>query len=154
MWISFTVIFSYLVLVIAKFGIPKSISDTYYLLGGKGWMFQVALALTAFTAVPVLIEMSCGNTEFLAFLSCGGLLFVSAAPMFKLELEGMVHYVSAAVCCVGLVLWQIFNTSFLFPLVCFLLIIYPIIKDKGKYMWWLEIATIVSAYASMVWIEY
>lgn len=149
MWISFSIIFGYLVFAVAKFGIPHSISDTYYLLEKRGWLFQLALAATSFTALPMLIERSSESTQFLAFLACGGLLFVSAAPLFKLEFEGMVHYTSAVICCVGLVLWQVFNTSWIVPLVCFGLVLIPMLRDR-KYTWWMEIATIVSAYASLI----
>lgn len=150
LWISFIVIFSYLIFVVAKFGIPKSISDTYYLLGRCGWLFQLALGLTAFTAVPVIIDASSDSTQFLAFLGCAGLAFVAAAPLFKMELEGKVHYVSAAICCVGLVLWQVFNACWVVPIVCFLAVLIPMLEDN-KYMWWLEIATIVSTYANLIW---
>lgn len=102
---SMVIIFGYLAFVVAKFGIPKSISDTYYLLGKQGWLFQLALAATAFCVVPSLIDASSENTKFLAFLACAGLLFVSAAPLFKMKLEGKVHYTSACICCGGLVLW-------------------------------------------------
>ena len=149
MWISFCIIFGYLAFVLAKFGISRSISDTYYLLGKKGWLFQLALAATAFTAMPMLIDNSSENTRFLAFIACAGLTFVSCAPMFKLELEGKVHYISAYTCCICLVLWQVFNTSWLVPFVCFMLVIMPIKKD-GKKTWWMEIATIVSTYASLI----
>ena len=149
MWISFSIIFSYLVFVLFKFGIPRSISDTYYLLGRFGWLFQLALAATALTAVPMLIDRSSEGTQFLAFLACAGLLFVSAAPLFKLELEGKVHYTSAVVCCAGLVLWQVFNTSWIVPLGAFVLVLIPMIRDK-KFTWWLEIATIVSTYVSLI----
>lgn len=147
---SMVIIFGYLAFVVAKFGIPKSISDTYYLLGKQGWLFQLALAATAFCVVPSLIDASTENTKFLAFLGCAGLAFVSAAPLFKMELEGKVHYVSAAICCVGLVLWQVFNACWVVPIVCFLAVLIPMVKDK-KYMWWLEIATIVSTYVSLIW---
>lgn len=151
MWISFSIIFAYLGFVIGKFGIPRSISDTYYLLCKHGRLFQLALAATAFTAIPMLIDRSSENTRFLAFLACAGLLFVSAAPLFKLELEGKVHYTSAVICCVSLVLWQVFNTSWVVPLVAFALVLIPMIRDK-KFAWWLEIATIVSAYVSLTFL--
>ena len=148
-WISLSIIFGYLGFVVAKFGIPKSISETYYLLGKHGWLFQFALALTAFTALPVLIDSSSESTEFLAFLGCGGLLFVSAAPLFKLKFEGAVHYSSALVCCVSLVLWQVLNATWTVPLACFVVVLPCMLRDK-KYTWWLEIATIVSAYVSLI----
>lgn len=149
MILSMIILFGYLAFVVAKFGIPKSISDSFYLLGKKGWMFQVTLFLVGFSVMPALIDKSSEDTKFLAFLACAGLAFVGAAPLFKMELEGKVHYVSAAICCGGLVLWQVFNASWITPLMCFLSVLYPMIKDK-KYMWWLEIATIVSAYVSLI----
>lgn len=147
---SMVVIFGYLAFVVAKFGIPKSISDTYYLLGKMGWLFKVTLFSVAFLVVPTLIERSSDNTQFLAFLACAGLAFVAAAPLFKMELEGKVHFTSAYICCGSLALWQVFNTSWLVPVVCLALVAIPMVKDK-KYMWWLEIATIVSAYVSLIW---
>ena len=143
------VIVAYLVFVVCKFGIPQSISDTFYLLGKKGWLFQLTLAVTAFCMMPSLIDASSENTQFLAFLACAGLAFVAFAPLFKMDLEGKVHFVSAYICCGSLVLWQVFNASWLIPAVCFALVFYPMMKDK-KYMWWLEIATIVSAYISLL----
>ena len=147
---SMVIIFGYLTFVVAKFGIPKSISETYYLLGNMGWLFQVTLFSVAFLVVPTLIDRSSEGTRFLAFLACAGLAFVGAAPLFKRKLDGKVHYISAAMCCVGLVLWQVFNACWVVPLICFVAILPPMLFD-GKRMWWLEIATIVSAYVSLIW---
>lgn len=149
MWISLIIMLSYLGLVLIRFGIPKSISETYYLLGKMGWLFQVTLFSVAFLVVPTLIDMSSEGTRFLAFLACAGLAFVGAAPLFKRKLDGKVHYISASICCIGLVLWQVFNACWVVPLICFVAILPPMLFD-GKRMWWLEIATIVSAYVSLI----
>lgn len=148
--LSLVILVCYLGMVLIRFGIPKSISETYYLLGKHGWLFQVTLFSVAFLVVPTLIERSSEGTRFLAFLACMGLAFVAAAPLFKRELDGKVHYISAAICCVGLVLWQVFNVCWVVPLICFVAILPPMLFD-GKRMWWLEIATIVSAYVSLIW---
>ena len=67
---------------------------------------------------------------------------VCAAPLSsRWSWKGKVHYVSAAICCVGLVLWQVFNACWVVPIVMFLGCSYSYVKDK-KYMWWLEIATL------------
>lgn len=147
---SLIIMLSYLGMVLIRFGIPKSISESYYLLGKMGWLFQVTLFSVAFLVVPTLIDRSSENTQFLAFLACMGLAFVGAAPLFKRKLEGKVHYISAAMCCGGLVLWQVFNASWVVPLICFVAVLPPKLFD-GKRMWWLEIATIVSAYVSLIW---
>lgn len=152
MWISLIIMLSYLGMVLIKFGIPKSISETYYLLGKMGWLFQVTLFSVAFLVVPTLIDRSSENTRFLAFLACAGLAFVGAAPLFKRELDGKVHYTSACICCGGLVLWQVFNASWVVPMACLALVGIPMIKDN-KYMWWLEIATIMSTYASLFFLK-
>lgn len=146
---SMIVLLGYLAFVVAKFGIPKSISESYYLLGKMGWMFQITLFVTAFLVIPSLIDASTENTQFLAFLACAGLLFVGAAPLFKREFDKKVHFIAAVLCCGSLVLWQVFNSSWVIPALCFCFACYPMMKDK-KYMWWLEIATIVSAYISLL----
>lgn len=148
--LSLVILVCYLGMVLIRFGIPKSISETYYLLGKHGWLFQVTLFSVAFLVVPTLIERSSEGTRFLAFLACMGLAFVAAAPLFKRELDGKVHYISAAMCCGGLVLWQVFNASWVVPLICFVAVLPPMLFG-GKRMWWLEIATIVSAYVSLIW---
>ena len=149
-WASLIIMLGYLGMVLIRFSIPKSISETYYLLGKYGWLFQLTLFSVAFLVVPTLIDRSNENTRFLAFLACMGLAFVGAAPLFKRKLDGKVHYISAAMCCGGLVLWQVFNASWVVPLICFVAILPPMLFD-GKRMWWLEIATIVSAYVSLIW---
>lgn len=149
MILSMIILFGYIAFVVAKFGIPNSISDSYYLLGKKGWMFQITLFVTAFLVMPSLIGASSEDTQFLAFLACAGLIFVGAAPLFKRTFDSKVHFISAALCCGSLVLWQVFNACWVVPIVCFLAVLYPMFKDK-KYMWWLEIATIASAYISLL----
>ena len=151
LFFSMAVLFGYLAFVVAKFGIPPSISESYYLLckGSNGIWFQIALLLTAFSIAPVLIHSSSQNTQFLAFIPCAALAFVAVSPMFKMELEGKVHHVSAYVCCGGLVLWQVFNASWIVPAACFVLSVFPIVVDK-RYIWWMEIAAIVSIYVSLI----
>ena len=150
---SILVMMIYLSYIVERYGIPNSISDTYYLLGGKpkGLVFQGVLALTAFLMLPVLLSRSSESTEFLAFLACAGLLFVAAAPLFKDASERIIHFVSAFVCCGCLILWQIFNSLWIIPLLCIGMAVYPATKDK-KYLWWLEIATVMSTYVSLIFL--
>lgn len=86
---------------------PESISATYYMLGKRGWIFQTVMILVGFLLMPAWISIAKEQHIFLAFLSCASLMFVAAAPAFRLELEGKVHYASAAVCCTCAVFWQI-----------------------------------------------
>lgn len=109
------IIVAYTIFVVCKFGIPRSLSDTYYLLNKNGWLFQLVLVVFAFLVIPIWLDCSSENTEFLAFLSCSGIWFVAAAAAFKIDLTGVVHYVSAVLCCVCAVVWQLFEFSPFIP---------------------------------------
>lgn len=130
-------------------GIPVSLSSTYYELGGKGWLFQAVMSVVAFTLLPVWISVSSEPLRFLAFLSCASLLFVAAAPSFRLELEGKVHYFSAAVCCICSTLWQILEGVWDVMLVFAVSALALFIYDTVKWCWWLECAVIGSLLANL-----
>lgn len=125
-------------------GVPESISATYYLLKGKGFLFQLTMFVVAATLFFPWIEATEECYEFLPFLSCGSLLFVAIAPQFKLRLEGMVHYSFAIVCGVSSALWMFLRgcgDTFLF---CFICALVAILFRPKQYMFWLECG-IVSA---------
>ena len=90
-----------LALLIIKFGIPESLSDSYYNLGGKqgkGILLYGILAITAFTMLAPLVEAA----RIWGFLCAASLLFVGAAPAFKKDgsgsLDPIIHIVSTIVC--------------------------------------------------------
>ena len=142
---------AYLAFVLVRFGVPRSLSDTYYLLDGMGWLFQVVLAVFTFLVIPVWVGCSSAYTECLAFLSCSGLGFVAAAACFKVDLTGMVHYVSAVLCCACAVLWQVLETSWLIPCVGLGLACLGGVLTKGKWFWWIEMGVLGSALVSIWW---
>lgn len=131
-------------------GIPVSLSATYYTLGGRGWMFQTVMAAVGFTLLPVWLSASAVGCEWMAFLSCAGLLFCAAAPCFRLKLEGAVHYSSAVVCCVCAVLWQITEGCRDVTLCCGFLALMLSLQNREKYMWWIEAAVIASVYLNLL----
>ena len=139
----------YLAYVVGCFGIPRSLSDTFYLLGDRGWLFQVILGLFGGLLMPVWLEVSSDNTQFLAFLACSGLLFVAAAPCFKVELEGKVHYTAAVVCCVAAFVWQLVEMCLALPVCSLALALGAAWMTKGKLFWWIEMAILVSSVISI-----
>lgn len=129
-------------------GVPESLSATYYLLGNKGWLFQLVMGMTGLLLLPVWVSVSEVGLQHLAFFACGGLLFTAVAPAFKLKLEGAVHYSAAVVCCVCAVLWQImeglWDITLLFALIgwmCYL--------QWRNWCWWLEVAVTGSVMANL-----
>lgn len=124
--------------------IPESISAIYYLLGKKGWIFQIVMVLVAVMLFFPWVEKSDDSLQFLPFLSCGSLLFVAAAPAFRLRLDGIVHYSSAIVCGVSAVLWmflQGYGDMFLY---CFILALLFTLFCPKQYMFWLECGVVAS----------
>jgi hypothetical protein len=90
-----------LALLIIKFGIPTSLSESYYNLGGKdgkGFFFYLMLAITVFLMLAPMVEAA----KFWGFLCGAALLFVGAAPAFKKDgsgsLDPIIHIVSTIIC--------------------------------------------------------
>lgn len=146
--IAVLVMSGYLTFVVKCFGIPRSLSDTYYLLGKNGWIFQVVIGLFGSLLMPVWIDLSSENTQFLVFLSCGGLMFVAAAPCFKVEMEGKVHYSSAAVCCISAVVWLLLEVGWPIPVGALACALSATAFTKGKLFWWVEMAILVGSILS------
>lgn len=100
----------YNAMALAFFGVPRSLSDTYYLYekrSGKGWLFCVMMYMVVLFIMPAWISMSEGSPyQFLSFLAPVGILFVGTAPRFKeSSVENSVHEVSAIFAAACSLLW-------------------------------------------------
>lgn len=76
-------------------------------------------------------------------------MFVGAAPCFKLELEGKIHYAATAICGISAVLWVCLSEMWYIPLVAFIAAGILMYKYK-KWMFWIECAAFVSTYISVM----
>lgn len=132
-----------------KGGVPESLSATYYSLGEYGWVFQAVMYSVGILLMPVWFILSDIDHQCLCFISCASLLFVAAAPSFRLELEGKVHYGSAIVCCIGVVLWQVleglWDVTLWFAFIGMMLSL----SMRDKWCWWMEVAVIGSLLANL-----
>ena len=68
--ISFTILFSYTVYYLLRVGLLPSHSDSYLALGKQGWLFPLSLALTAFTLLVAVLEVTPDPFKFTAFFTC------------------------------------------------------------------------------------
>ena len=152
MLISLVLIAAYIVYAISVMrGIPWSVSDTYYQLDKRGrpkWLFQAAMIVPAFLLLPAWLDVSPVEIQFLAFLSGAGLIFVGAAPCFKLELEGKVHYIATGVCGVASSAWICLAGYWLFPLLLFASWIYLTYRYQRP-MFWVECSLFLSVYLTV-----
>lgn len=160
--LSMLVIAAYTAAVCVKQGgVPASISATFYKLEHKHW-FMVTTWFTAWLLMPAILEVSKPDTEFLAFLSCIGMLMVGVAPNFKDEFEGKVHTAGAILCIAGSQLWVACNCPWCLTVwlayIIYTLAMMPrhvsdsIITDflRTKPMFWIEIAALSATYASIL----
>lgn len=95
-----------LCVVINKYGVPDMVSSIYYLLGKRGWVFQLVMMLFGAMMMACLLDSGLG-VPCLAFLACAGLMFVGAAPRFLEQDERAVHKGAAIVSAVASVGWCI-----------------------------------------------
>ena len=114
--ISFLLFLAYNIGITTKFGIPPSLSQSYYLLNGVkknlGFLFTGMMFTMAFTLVPAWLELGevislwSSHLNPLAFFTCAAIAFVGAAPAFKAnKLEGTVHKVAAIVAAACSMIW-------------------------------------------------
>lgn len=93
-----------LCVVIDKYGVPDMVSSIYYLLGKRGWMFQLVLVLFGALMMACLLDSELGE-PCLAFLACAGLMFVGAAPRFLEESDRRVHKTAVITSAMASVAW-------------------------------------------------
>lgn len=93
--------------------IPPSLSASVFNIStNKRWIWTIVLFAVCILVVPTYIGKTNINTQFLSFLSIGGLGFVGAAPLVKLKddvLQFRVHEVGAIICAICSQLVLIFN---------------------------------------------
>ena len=90
--ISFLLLGGFLLLAAMRFGVPAMVSDVYYqlqnctgseVIGDKrkrnyGWVFTAVMVTCAVLMMVCMLDTGKG-VQFLAFIGCGGLMFVGAA---------------------------------------------------------------------------
>lgn len=113
-----TVIYvAYNAICLALFGIPESLSNTYYLWKercNKGYLFCLMMYAVVAFMMPAWLTLSEGSTfQFLAFLAPMAIAFVGTAPKFKDDkLEGNVHSVSAIIAAACSLAWVALVTPY------------------------------------------
>lgn len=157
--IATTVFVAYNAVAIAFFGIPESLSNTYYLYKekyNKGFLFPAMMYLVVAFMMPAWITMSEGsNFQFLAFLAPAAIAFVGTAPAFlSSDLENKVHSISALIAAACSLLWVILVTPYWWTIIMFLVfvVVESIISKtyKTSYVYWLEMVAFGATFTSTI----
>ena len=135
------IFFSYLVFIIAKYGILKSISNSYYMLPRK-YNFLFTFFCWGF-AIPVIII---GTPQTgLMFFAGAGIAFVGAAAQIKQLMTYKVHMVGA----LGGILLSQMATIFVYDmwyitLICALLVPLFYFTNKRTWIFWMEVVCFIA----------
>lgn len=88
------------------------ISDTYYQLNKKGWIFSSVMLFTAISMLISILDTNQG-IQCLAFLGCAGLAFVGCAPNYLVDYR--VHKTAAIIASIGCIGWS-FSVNYVITL--------------------------------------
>lgn len=150
----------YNIVALVLFGVPKSLSMTYYLFKDRvesmKWLFPAMMTLLTFFLMPCWLEISEGSDfQFTAFLSAAGILFVGGAPAFKSSsLENAVHQFSAYFAAAAAIAWICLVTPYWYivPIVFGIIAALAIVTKtvKSSYIYWLEMVAFISTFAAIL----
>lgn len=144
---------------VAVFGLPESLSNTYYLYKekcGKGWLFCLMMYSVVLLMMPAWITLTEGsNWQFLAFLAPASILFVGTAPRFRdSDLENKVHTIAALAAAACSLAWVAIVTPYWWTmLICFGFTALAAVftsSYKTAYVYWLETVAFLSTFASAI----
>lgn len=175
--ISFLLLGGFLLLAAMRFGVPAMVSDVYYqlqkctgseVIGDKrkrnyGWLFTFVMVTCAVLMMVCMLDTGKG-VQFLAFLGCGGLMFVGAAPNYLDSDSYPIHKVGALVAAAGCVGWCL-SVCWSLTLIIACLYAFAMIKvyARNKFInfkaakchpwYWLEVSAFLDVFVTY-WIIY
>lgn len=161
--ISFLLLGGFLLLAAMRFGVPAMVSDVYYqlqdctgseVIGDKrkrnyGWVFTAVMVTCAILMLIPLLDTGKG-VQFLAFIGCGGLMFVGAAPNY-LDVDAYpIHKGGALVAAAGCVGWCLSVCWMPTAILAFIYLLLVSCSDddgKCKHVWYMaEVAGFLDAF--------
>lgn len=149
-----------------RFGVPKSLSDTFYLWNSVkknlGYIFTGMMGGMSLTLLPAWIMI--GNMvlpwsiylNILAFLACGAIMFVGVAPAFKdFEMESKVHCTSAKIAAACALIWcfVVCYQILYVPLACIIAVLIAGLCTrtfKKCSVYWLEMMAFAATFVTLL----
>lgn len=137
----------YIACVVKKYGVPPSLSRSYFSLQHKYWFTVTMFVCFALMLVPCVESMP-DMWKFVAFITAASGFFIGAAPNLNEELENKVHMTGAIVLAIAsqLMVW------FLCPwfLICWICIVEILIRDGKNVKFWVEMVGGAILYAALL----
>ena len=126
------------------YGLPPSISETFYI--ETKYKFSLTLIACAFLLLAGMLKLEqAWYMKTLAFVSCASLGFVGAIPFFKIDTKA--HTIGAVIFMLTFVTWAALHSSW-WVILGFLAC--PL-GDSSRRVFWIEIFCIVIFIISLIW---
>ena len=156
----------YNAVALKRFGVPKSLSETFYLWNSVkknlGYIFTGMMGGMSLTLLPAWIEV--GNQvsswsqflNFLAFFTCGAIMFVGVAPAFRRDrTEGLVHEISAKIAAACALVWcfVVCYQIWYVPLACIIAVLIAGLCTrtfKKCSVYWLEMMAFAATFITVI----
>lgn len=139
-YIALSVLLIYLLIIFIKYKqIPTSLSETFYI--GANWWFTAILWIIGFATASSLISITPESYQFLGFLTGAGLLFVGAAPHFKEEFEGKIHYGGAYIFGIASQIWAVLQVS---PYLLLTWLLFAMLITTKQRVFWAEMVCVIN----------
>lgn len=164
--IAISIFIAYNIVAISYFGIPKSLSDTFYYYqnkkNGLGYIFTLMMFTVVFTLMPAWLEITETISAWshyltvLPFFGAAMIAFVGAAPAFrKCTIESKVHSVSAMLAAVFSLLWcavVCYKIAYIIPIS--LIVIWGIAfmtkTHKTSQLYWWEMVVFLATFTTIL----
>ena len=150
----------YNIVSLKMFGVPNSLSETFYLFKEKKeWMkylFPIMMVSLVVFLMPAWLEISVGSPfQFLSFLAAAGIMFTGAAPAFlSSSMEKTVHTTGAICAAIFALLWVILVSKLWWTIPLWLvtlgLTMWVTKTIKSSYIYWLETIAFMSTFTSII----
>lgn len=131
-----------LCVVIYKNDEPDMVSSIYYLLGKRGWVFQLVMILFGILMMVCLLDSGLGE-QCLAFFACVGLIFVGAAPRFLKESERKIHKTAAITSALASAAWCLTVNWRIVVALLGLYGVYWAYRDRDSHPWFVAEVTAI-----------
>lgn len=164
--VAISIFIIYNAVAIHFFGIPKSLSETFYLYqnkrSGLGYIFTGMMFTVALTLMPAWIEITevistwSHYLTVLPFFGAAMIAFVGAAPAFRsCELESKVHVISATAAAVFSLLWcavVCYKIAYIIPISAVIIwsIAFATKTQKTAQTYWWEMVAFLATFTTIV----
>lgn len=135
----------YNIVIVAKFGIPESISSTSYMFkesNGKYYLFTLFCFILSFMFVPCWI-MLLENTPFqvIGLIGCSGIAFAGATPLFREGgMDRVIHYASGIISFIAWILTHFILGWYIFLFLSFIVMFFLLrIFGQKYYVYFAEV---------------